>query len=316
MPALPTARRRAAFVMHRFEHRAVIGFHERSGTRIVDIEDCPVLDHALLRLAGVIRAAVPKLIAIGETARATVNLLDTGADLLITLPGEPDRVILKTLSALAVEADLCRVSTVRDGVGRGPAASVVERRKPRIDFAGVGVSPPPGVFFQATAGGAAAIVDAVLAGVGSSRRILDLFGGCGALTFPLAQRGRVHAVDGDPLAVAALRDAAGRAGLSGRISAEHRDLRNRPLIRDDLAGYDAAVFDPPRIGAQTQARELAVAGPERVVAVSCNPDTFARDVRILANGGYRLDCVILVDQFLWLPHVELIAHFSRETAGG
>src|SRR5690606_15638785 len=115
-------------------------------------------------------------------------------------------------------------------------------------------------------------------------------------------------------AIAALVRAAQAAGL-GRVSGEVRDLERRPLTHDMLGRYDAVVFDPPRAGAKAQAAALAKSGVPVVVAISCNPATFARDARTLADGGYRLDWVAPVDQFLWSPHVELAARFSRQSSG-
>ncbi len=71
------------------------------------------------------------------------------------------------------------------------------------------------------------------------------------------------------------------------------------------------VFDPPRAGAAAQAIEIAASPVARVVGISCNPTTFARDARILADGGFRLERVLPVDQFLWSAHVELIGMFAR-----
>jgi len=71
------------------------------------------------------------------------------------------------------------------------------------------------------------------------------------------------------------------------------------------------VFDPPRQGAEAQARALAQGTVPVIVGVSCNPATFARDARILADGGYKLTRVTPVDQFRYTPHVELVARFER-----
>ena len=101
------------------------------------------------------------------------------------------------------------------------------------------------------------------------------------------------------------------AGLKS-IAAEARDLDRRPLLAADLAKVDVAVFDPPRAGAAAQAAQLVASRVARVVAVSCNPATFARDAAILIAGGLTLDRVQVVDQFLWSPHIELVAVFSRD----
>ena len=145
----------------------------------------------------------------------------------------------------------------------------------------------------------------------SAGRVADLFAGCGTFTFPMAARARVHAVEGDPAALGALTQAARLAGLAGRVGAETRDLARRPLGTDELARFDAAVFDPPRAGAKQQARQLARSRLATVIAVSCNAGSFARDARALVDGGYRLTRVTPIDQFPWSGHIELVAGFER-----
>ena len=113
-------------------------------------------------------------------------------------------------------------------------------------------------------------------------------------------------------AIAALDAGARRGGLGPRVKAEPRDLNRRPLAGDELENFDAVVFDPPREGAAEQARSLALSSKvKRVVAVSCNPATFARDAALLIGGGYRLLSVTPVDQFLWSAHLELVGVFGR-----
>jgi len=143
--------------------------------------------------------------------------------------------------------------------------------------------------------------------MGDARRGADLFSGCGSFTFVLAQKADVLAVEGDEAALAALKTAT----VGRRIRTERRDLARRPLAGAELAGLDAVVFDPPRAGAQAQAEALAESGPPLVVAVSCNPATLARDGRILAAGGYRLERATPVDQFPWSAHLEAVAVFRR-----
>ena len=306
------SRRRADFVIRRLESGNVLGFHERGSNRIVSISECPILEAELVALAARLRDAFNKVLKPGENARASVNLLDSGPDLLLTLPGEPDLTILETLSSMAEDLDVCRISTSTSiKADNDTVIPMLRRRDPVIRFAGVEVSPPPGAFLQATQSGATKITDAVLAGIGNATRIVELHAGCGTLTFPLHQHGRVHAVEGDPAAAAALTTAASKAGFHGTVTVETRDLVDRPLDGRELAAYDALVFDPPRAGARAQAERIAEAGPGHVVAVSCNPATFARDARILADAGYKLDRVTPIDQFLWSPHVELVAQFRR-----
>jgi 23S rRNA (uracil1939-C5)-methyltransferase len=149
-------------------------------------------------------------------------------------------------------------------------------------------------------------------GVAGASRIADLYAGCGTFGLPLAAEGRrVHAVEGDRHLVESIEQAVRVAAGRLRLSALARDLDRRPLQPEELKGFDAVVFDPPRAGAKAQAEALAASNVARVVAVSCDPATFARDARILVEGGYRLDWVQPVDQFLWSPHLELVAAFRR-----
>ena len=118
------------------------------------------------------------------------------------------------------------------------------------------------------------------------------------------------AVDDDESALAALKRAAATPGLKP-IETERRDLFRRPLLADELKSFDAVVFDPPRQGAEAQARELAASRVPLIVAVSCNPATFARDAAALTSAGYRLAEVTPVDQFRYAAHVEIVARLER-----
>lgn len=310
--AEPGTRRRADFVMRRLAGGTVIGFHERGGNRIVDITECPILEPELLAVARNLPLISADFLSPGESARATVNRLESGADLLLTLPREPGLAALEALAAMAEKLDLCRVSTKLESTdAASPVVPVLDRRPAMIRFADVKVHPSPGAFLQATAPGERAIVQAVLEGVGASTNIVELHAGYGTLSFPLARLGKVHAVESDPVATATLETAMRRSGLQNDFSVETRDLMDQPLETSEMASYDALVFDPPRAGARAQAMRIATGGPDRVVGVSCNPATFARDARILVDGGYSLTRVTPIDQFLWSPHVELVAQFTR-----
>ena len=155
------------------------------------------------------------------------------------------------------------------------------------------------------------LVDLVCDGVGDARAVGDLFAGCGTFTFALARRSRIDAVEGDAAMVDALKLAASKAQGLKSVTAEHRDLYRRPLLPTALDRFDAVVFDPPRAGAAAQVAQLAKSSISRVVGISCNTATFARDARILCDAGFQLDRVMPIDQFLWSAHVELVGVFSR-----
>ena len=173
------------------------------------------------------------------------------------------------------------------------------------------VALPPGAFLQATAAGEAELARLVVEHCGTAKTVADLFAGVGPFALRLAERARVTAADSDADAIAALTRAAQMTQGLKPIDAVTRDLFRRPFVPVELKPFDAVVFDPPRQGAQAQATELAASKVPIVVAVSCNPATFARDARILADGGYRLTRVTPVDQFLYSPHVEMVARFAR-----
>ena len=311
--ARPGTRRRADFVMRRLQSGTVLGFHERGSNRIINIEECLILEPVFMKVASGLRAVATDLLLSGETARAAVNLLDSGLDLLLTLPRELGRAALEALSGMADNMDFCRISMISNAKdANAMVVPILERRTPTIRFAGIDVRPPPGTFLQATQQGMEAIVGAVLAGVGKPTRTIELHAGCGTFSFPLHQLGPLHAIEGDATATAAMTAAVNRESLQATLTVETRDLADLPLEPKELEPYDVLVFDPPRAGARAQAERIAAGGPPRVVAVSCNPATFARDAHILADAGYKIDRVVPIDQFLWSPHVELVAHFRRD----
>jgi len=187
---------------------------------------------------------------------------------------------------------------------------IAQRAAPTVRMGKAQVVLPPGSFLQATAVGESVLAGLVSEHVGKAKTVADLFCGVGPFALRLAERARVYAADGDAAAIAALRQAAPAPGLKP-VEAEARDLFRRPLGPAQLERFDAVVFDPPRQGAEAQARELAASRVERVVAVSCNAATFARDARILVDGGYRLTEVTPVDQFRHSAHMEMVAKFER-----
>lgn len=306
----PGGRRRAGFTVRRRGGAVLAGFSERLSHRLVDVEECPVLAPELLALLPALRRHLAGVLPDGGSAEAAATLLEGGVDLLLTGPPRLDLPARFALADLAEAADLGRLSWQPDA--GTPPEPVAARRPLRACFgAGVpAVEPPPGGFLQASREGEAALIAAVLAGVGAGPgAVADLFAGCGTFSLPLAAVGwRVHGVDGSAPALAALAQAA--RGVLG-LTTELRDLGRRPLEPRELAGFSAAVFDPPRAGAAAQAAALAASAVPAVVAVSCNPATFARDARLLVGGGYRLVAALAVDQFLWSAHVELVAAFKR-----
>src|SRR5260221_6300719 len=291
---------------------AVVGFSQRASHDLVDVDACAVLVPALFALIAPLRILAGALLTPGEAGHATLQLVESGIDALLDLPRIPDLASLEALAAFAAAQDLARLLWRVPG---GEATLVAQRRPVRVIVGGIPIELPPDAFLQATPEAEAALTDAVRQAVGPATRIADLFAGIGTFAFALAAQARVNAVEGWAPAVEAITQAARRAGVAGRVTAEARDLQRRPLEPDELAPCDAVVFDPPRIGAKAQAASLARARIPRLAAVSCNPASFARDARLLIAGGYRLAAIQPIDQFVWSPHVELVAAFVHRDGG-
>jgi 23S rRNA (uracil1939-C5)-methyltransferase len=302
----PATRRRATFAAKRAGGRVVLGFNERQSAWIVDVTDCLVLDPAIPAVLGPLRAALEAVLTDGPPLDVSVTVLDGGLDVLVTGGPEPGLAAREVWAAFAEAADLGRLSWRAQE--RSPAEPLAHRRPLSARFGAVAVPVPPGVFLQPSAEGEAALVAAVRSALEGCGHVADLFAGAGTFTFPLALAGRVHAVEGDAAAHGAL--AAAARGVPA-VSAERRDLFRDPLGTAELRRFDGLVFDPPRAGAAAQAAGIAASTVPVVVGVSCNPGTFARDARVLVDGGYVLESVTPVDQFLWSPHVELVAVFRK-----
>jgi 23S rRNA (uracil1939-C5)-methyltransferase len=269
----------------------------------VAIDHCPILAPTL---AGAVDAAW----TIADEIKLTQKPLDIqatatdgGIDIDVRGSGPLNAEQHARLANVATAHALARIT--RHG------ELVVQRAAPIITMGRATVTLPPGAFLQATAEGEAQLARLVLEAAGNARTVADLFTGLGPFALRLAERATVFAVDSDAAAIEALkRAAAGASGLKP-IDAVARNLFRAPLTAQELGRFDAVVFDPPRQGAQAQARELAASRVPLVVAVSCNPATFARDAKILVDGGYRLTGVTPVDQFRYSPHVELVGMFAR-----
>ncbi|MDB5363613.1 MAG: methyltransferase [Rhodospirillales bacterium] len=303
----PGSRRRATLEAKQAGGTLLLGFHGRSSHHIVDLGECPVLLPELAALLAPLRKLLKVLLPAGAGATIQLAAGPGGVDLGLMLPAVPDMEQLERLSAFAEVKDLARLWWRADGMAPVPAA---QRRSIGLRFGTVPVDPPSGGFLQATAAGEAVLTAAVVDALAGAERVADLFAGCGTFGLALGQRALLHAVESDPAALGALASAARRAGL-GFVSTERRDLDARPLLVAELKRFDAVLFDPPRAGARAQVVNLAASSVPTLVGVSCNPATFARDARILVDGGYRLESVLPVDQFVWSPHVELIGRFSR-----
>jgi 23S rRNA (uracil1939-C5)-methyltransferase len=295
-------RRRATLHARRGGHGLVeVGFAAPRAHHIVAIDTCPILAPGL---DGAIAAAW----AIADVLRPAAKPLDiqatatiTGLDVDVRGSGPLPPARVTALASVAAEHKLTRLT--RHG------ELVTQAAQPMLTIGRTRVPLPVGAFLQATESGEAALAKLVLEHAGNAGRVADLFCGIGTFALRLAERTRVSAADSDAAAIRALQGARGD-GLKP-VDAQQRDLFGRPFVAAELKGFDAVVFDPPRQGAEAQARQLARSAVPTVIGVSCDAGTFARDARILVDGGYRLARVTAVDQFRYSFHVEIVGKFER-----
>jgi 23S rRNA (uracil1939-C5)-methyltransferase len=304
----PHARRRMDLAVQREEGGIRLGLHQGHGKEIIDLAACTVMHPALFALVAPLRATLSSLSALRGTGSVVANLVANGADLLIRTDGplvSTDRI---KLAAFAAAHGVPRIAC---SLGEGPSEPAALNAAPRVVFSGHSVEPPAGAFLQASAQGEAAIVAAVLAGLpdrltGKSRAI-ELFAGCGTISFAVAARLRVLAFEGDAAAASAVR----RAQAGSRVEMTQRDLVRQPLSAKELSGAAVVILDPPYAGASLQMPLIAASDVKRVIYVSCNPGALARDAALLSAAGFVLISATPIDQFLWSAHVECVAVFER-----
>jgi 23S rRNA (uracil1939-C5)-methyltransferase len=279
-----------------------VGFAGRRSHMIVPIDECPVLAPALKNIFAIGHRAAEILAPRDKPLDLHFTATEGGLDLDVRGSGPIDRKMTSALAQLAADEKLARIT--RHG------EMVTQLTSPAITVGRARVVLPPGSFLQATQAGEDTLARLVLEAAGKARKVADLFCGIGTFALRLAERAKVLAADSDAPAVNALREAAKAPGLKP-IETIARDLFRRPLAAAELKGCDLVVLDPPRQGAEMQARELARTKIGKVIYVSCSPATFARDARILVDAGYRLSRVTPVDQFRYSAHVELAGIFER-----
>jgi 23S rRNA (uracil1939-C5)-methyltransferase len=303
VPCAPHIRRRATFSARRTERGMLLGYNKALSAEIVAVEECPILLPEIVAALDRLRELAVLICATPQPFRIAVTVTASGLDVAASDSGKLSELARRTASHFATAQGFARLSL--DG------EIIVEPRKPLVMFDGIAVAIPPGGFLQATEAAEHAMADLVDAHLSRARKVADLFSGCGTFALRLARKSEVHAVEGDAAALAAFDRAYRHAGGLKRVTAERRDLFRRPLGFKELAAFDGLVFDPPRAGAEDQAKQIARSDVPRVAAVSCNPATLARDLRILVDGGYTVTSVTPIDQFLWSPHVEAVALLEK-----
>jgi len=294
----PNSRRRATLKALRVGSGVLVGFNAQSSHRIVDMRECHILRPELFALVQPLRELLVGMLMPKRIADIQMTLIDGGAD--VAIKGVPAGRLaeVEQLTAFAMNNDLARLSVDR---GLGPD-TLYEPNPASVTLSGSRVAFPAGSFLQATEDGEAELVACVQEAIAGAPKTADLFAGLG--TFALAT-GASYAAEASRDAAASLKRAA------PAMNVEHRDLYRRPLDARELEPFDAIILDPPRAGSAEQIAALAGSTVRRIAYVSCNPATFGRDAKMLADGGHVLEWVQPVGQFRWSTHVELAACFSR-----
>ncbi|HWG06614.1 MAG TPA: RNA methyltransferase, partial [Beijerinckiaceae bacterium] len=296
-------RRRATFHARvRANGRAEVGFMRARAHEIIEIEHCPLLAPSMEGALCAARALAEVLVATGKPLDIVVTATGAGLDVDLRGTGALADDMRQALIEAAGRLDLARLSNHGE--------TIIARRQPFLAMGRSTVVPSPGAFLQATAAGEEELASRVCAAVAGRRRVLDLFAGIGTFALRLAETADVHAVETDGPALAALERAAHATRGLRSVTVERRDLFRRPLAAEELGDFDAAVLDPPRAGAEMQARALAAAKVAILISVSCNAQSFARDAAILTRAGYRLLGVTPIDQFRHTHHVEIVGIFE------
>ena len=299
----PHTRRRVVLAARRTDAGMALGFHRHLSPEIISISECPISLPEIVAALDRLRALAELVCATTKSFRMAVTVTGSGLDVAVYESGTLGENQRRVASNFVMAQGFARLSIDEE--------IVIEPRKPVVMFGNVAVAPPPGAFLQATEAAEQAMADIVGEHLKRAKKVADLFAGCGSFALRLAAKSEVHAVEGDAAALSALdRGSRFATGLK-RVTGERRDLFRRPLTFKELNGFDGLVFDPPRAGAEDQSKQIARSDVPFVAAVSCNPVTLARDLRILLDGGYTLKSVTPIDQFLWSPHVEAVALLEK-----
>ncbi|WP_296744599.1 class I SAM-dependent RNA methyltransferase [Mesorhizobium sp.] len=303
VPCGPESRRRVVFSARRTEAGMLLGFVRALSSEIIPVEECPISLPAIVAALDRLRLLAGLVCATSKSFHMTVTATASGLDIAVQDGGKLGDNQRRIASNFVMAEGFARLSV--DG------EIVVEPKKPMVQFGSVAVAVPPGAFLQATEAAEQTMASLVGQHLVRTKRVADLFAGCGSFALRLAAKSEVHAVEADAPALASLDRAFRFASGLKRVTNERRDLFRRPLTFKELNAFDGIVFDPPRAGAEEQSKQIARSEVPLVAAVSCNPVTLARDLRILLDGGYQLKAVTPIDQFLWSPHVEAVALLEK-----
>ncbi|MBX7146864.1 MAG: methyltransferase [Alphaproteobacteria bacterium] len=302
-------RRRAQLKIFKNNTETKLGFHDLASHKLTDLQACFVLHPNITDLFEPLRTLIKHIPQSNFKARIDCTVTDTGLDLFIETHIPLDLSSRSLLMDFALAHNIIRLCY---GASKKIFDLIIQTQKPEIIFDPIHIPFMPNIFLQPTKFGEKKIIEIIFNGIGKSKKILDLFAGCGPFSFALSNKKlTVHAYEGEKNSVEAALHAIKHYNLQNKLSFRQRDLFLEPLTGNELKEFDCAIFNPPRAGALKQAITLAKSNIPLIIGVSCNPATFVRDAEILREGGYILQEIHPIDQFLWSHHLELVAIFSK-----
>ncbi|WP_074380908.1 class I SAM-dependent RNA methyltransferase [Bartonella doshiae] len=302
----PYSRRRITLTASITRKGYRVGFNRHISHDVIALEECPVSRPELISKLNDIRMLCAFLSNHAKRFHITITHVENGFDVALNGCVVRNEFIRQKMVHAALSCGITRLSVEGE--------ILIEQEKPLVSFGDVLVELPSGGFLQATYEAENIISGIILAHLKKVKNAADLFSGVGTFTLRMAKKVNVHAVENNEVALANLDSAARFATGLKKVTCEKRDLFRRPLSVKELERFECVIFDPPRAGAEEQVHELAKAKIPCVIAISCNPITFARDLSLLVAGGYAVEQITPIDQFLWSPHVEIVAVLSKHKA--
>ena len=297
------SRRRVTLHGMKTKKSVTVGFFKRNTHELISTPSCELVNPEILSAFSLFE----EITLIGATRKSIIEISVTvskeGLDLNILNGKKLDNQSIMKITGLCESFNIARITWNED--------LLANFLNPTIVFQGIAITPPPNAFLQATEQGQEILITNAMLSVFDSDKVIDLFSGCGTFTLPAAKRSEVLAIDKTKSMLTAIDQAWRETTGLKKVTSRSQDLFKEPVGKEELNSFDAAIIDPPRVGAEAQSHELAKSHIKRISSVSCNPRTFSRDAKILVDSGFKIDWVQPIDQFLWSSHIELVAQFSR-----
>ena len=291
--------------------RLRLGLRARASKEIVEMDTCAIAQAELNQLLPALRAFLPTLALVNMLGH--VELLQTNQVMVILrLKSQPSQADKAALKQFAQEQKVA--VWLHCGDMAATPEALVNNLPPRYESVGAELDFQPGDFLQAHAELNQLMVAQALSWLAPApdEKILELYAGSGNFTIPMALQGaQVTAIEGVPSMVQRLQQNAARYGVT--LDAAHADLeQDWQAYAWAHQGFNKVLLDPARAGAPHAIHEVARRQPQRVIYISCAPDTLARDAKVLAAAGYQLRQAQIIDMFPQTHHIECLMWFERE----